>query len=63
MNTEETTLLLTLARIWRARMRSVVESDGPLALRDDIDDLAAVEEALKPFDPVPGEPVNEEAST
>ena len=49
---DEKTLLLTVARILRARI-----FDMAPAYRDD--DLAALNEALAPFDPIKAEPINE----
>jgi hypothetical protein len=48
-------LLLTVARVLRAKIQDEIyaERDG---------DLEALNEALKPFDPLPGEPVNEQAA-
>jgi hypothetical protein len=52
MTEDQQCLLLTVARIMRSRIREFAP-----AYQDD--DIAALNEALAPFDPVPGEPVNE----
>lgn len=52
MTPEEKTLLLTVARILRARLPELA-----VAYQDD--DLAALNEALAPFDPSDAPPVNE----
>jgi hypothetical protein len=54
MTEDERTLLLTVARILRARIPEFAPS-----YQDD--DLAALREALAPFDPSDAEPVNEES--
>ena len=51
MTDDERGLLLTVARVLRAYIRM------PVALDDDI---AALSEALAPFDGIPGDPINEE---
>lgn len=50
----ELRLLLTVARVLRARLPEM----APAYVEDD---LAALNEALAPFDPIPGEPINEKA--
>jgi predicted exporter len=51
----ESALLLTVARILRAKIANEIYAE-----RDD--DLWALNEALGPFDPSPDEPVNEHAA-
>lgn len=48
-------LLLTVARVLRAKCCNEIYAE-----RDE--DLWALNEALKPFDPLPNEPVNERAA-
>jgi len=48
----EFTLLLTVARVLRAKIRDEVYAE-----RDD--DLEALNEALAPFDPIAADPINE----
>ena len=52
MSSQQLDLLLTVARILRARL-------GELAPAYYEDDMAALNEALAPFDPILAEPVNE----
>ena len=55
MTDDERGLLLTVARILRARLAD------PGGIAYDDDDLHAIKEAMKPFDPLDAEPVNEKA--
>ena len=51
----ELALLLTVARVLRARI-STADPWG-------VDDIAALDEALEPWSPLPVEPINEAASS
>lgn len=55
MGPDEFTLLLTVARILRARAREDIYAAQE-------DDLEALNRAMAPFDPVPSEPINEQAA-
>jgi hypothetical protein len=48
MTPEERTLLLTTARVMRAQLRSLQH-----LTKEDMDDIAALTDALAPFDPAP----------
>jgi hypothetical protein len=50
------TLLLTTARILRARLKDAFETTG---LKTDLDDWNDMQHALAPFDPLGAEPINE----
>jgi len=52
MNTNEKALLLTVARIMRAKIKSEIYAERE-------DDLCAIVEALKPFDGLDDVPLNE----
>lgn len=64
MTGAEKALLLTVARIYRAQMHSAINT---LPNRDPVrvlyvQDLAELNEAIAPFDPLPLPPVNQQAS-
>lgn len=58
MTANERALLLTVARLFRARI-SGGNPNARLLLRADAEDLADLNEALRPFDPLPGAPINQ----
>lgn len=60
MDNYEKSLLLTVARIMRARLCAELPPDANRDEHGDLlDDIWALRDALQPFDPTPHPPVNE----